>query len=113
VLFSHYNERRNQKTPLRKLFKPPKTTFYMNIEIISQDKNNLEVKIDNPTIVEILRVYLNNQGIDFAAWRREHPSKPIIFKIQSSDKTIKKAISDAIESIKKDLEKISSTLKKK
>ncbi len=79
----------------------------MNIEILEQDKNNLELKIDNITIAEILRVYLNKQGIEFAAWRREHPTKPIIFKIKSSDKTVKKEISDAITSIKKDLNKFS------
>ena len=85
----------------------------MNIEILNKDKNNLEVKLENQTIAEILRIYLNNQGINFAAWRKEHPTKPIIFKIESSDKTVKKAVSDAIIAIKKDLEKISSGMKKK
>jgi len=85
----------------------------MNIEIIKNEKNDLELKIDNPTIVEILRVYLNNQGIEFAAWRKEHPTKPIIFKIQSSDKTVKKAITEAVSAIEKDLDKISAVIKKK
>lgn len=79
----------------------------MNIEILEQDKNNLELKIDNITIAEILRVYLNKQGIEFAAWRREHPTKPVIFKIKSSDKSMKKEISDAVSAIKKDLNKFS------
>lgn len=79
----------------------------MNIEILEQDKNNLELKIDNITIAEILRVYLNKQGIEFAAWRREHPTKPVIFKIKSSDKSLKKEISDAVSAIKKDLAKFS------
>ena len=79
----------------------------MNIEILEQDKNNLVLKIDNITIAEILRVYLNKQGIEFAAWRREHPTKPVIFKIKNSDKAIKKEISDAISEIKKDLTKFS------
>ncbi len=82
----------------------------MNIEIINQEKNNLEIKLDNPTVAEVLRVYLNAQGIEFAAWRKEHPTKPIIFKIQSS-KSIKKAVSDAVETIKKDLENIERILK--
>lgn len=84
----------------------------MQIEIISQEKNEIELKIDNSTIAEILRVYLNAQNIEFAAWRKEHPTKPLIFKIKSSDKTVKKAVSDAVSSIKKDLEKIASILKK-
>jgi len=85
----------------------------MNIEIVSQGKNEVELKIDNPTVAEILRVYLNKQGIEFAAWKREHHSKPLIFKIESSGKTVKKAVSEAVEEIKKDCEKILSTLKKK
>ncbi len=85
----------------------------MQIEIIKQEKNEIELKIDNPTIVELLRVYLYKQDIEFAAWRREHPTKPLIFRIQSSGKTVKKALSDVISEIKKDLEKMTSSLKKK
>ncbi len=84
----------------------------MQVEIVKQDKNDFEFKLDNPTIAEILRVYLNTQEVDFAAWRKEHPTKPIILKIQTSNKTAKKAVSDAVATIKKDLEKISLTLKK-
>jgi len=85
----------------------------MNIEIIKQEKNEIELKIDNQTIAEILRVYLNEQGIEFAAWKKEHPTKPIIFRIQSSGKTINKAVSEAIIAIKKDIEKIAAVVKKK
>ena len=85
----------------------------MNIKIIKQEKNDIEFKIDNQTIAEILRVYLNKEEIDFAAWRKEHPSKPLIMKVQSSNKTVKKAFSDAVAAIKKDLDKISADLKKK
>lgn len=84
----------------------------MNIEILKQDKNSVELKIDNLTVAEILRVYLNKEGIEFAAWRREHPSKPVVFRIESSGKTVKKAVSDAVEAIKKDCSKILSVLKK-
>lgn len=87
--------------------------FVMQIEIISQDKSNVELKIDNQTVAEILRVYLNKQDIDFAAWRKEHPTKPVIFKIESNSKTIKKAVSDATAAINKDMDKISSALKRK
>ena len=66
----------------------------MNVEIINQGKDILEVKVDNVTVAEILRVYLNKAGIKFVAWRLEHPSKPILFKIESSGKTVKKAISE-------------------
>ena len=38
--------------------------------------------------------------------------KPIVFKIQTSGKTSKKAISEAVSAIKKDAAKISAVLKK-
>lgn len=85
----------------------------MNIEISKQEKNEIDLKIDNLTIAEILREYLNRDGIEFAAWKREHPSKPIVFKIESSAKTAKKAVSDAVSEIKGDCDKILSALKKK
>jgi DNA-directed RNA polymerase subunit L len=85
----------------------------MNVEIIKEDKHEVELKMDNLTVAEILRVYLNDQNIDFAAWRREHPFKPLIMRIESKDKSVKKAVGEAIDSIKKDLDKISSGIKKK
>lgn len=84
----------------------------MEIEIIRQDKNELELKIDSLVVAEVLRVYLNNAGIEFAAWKREHPTKPIIFRIESKSGTVKKAVSDAVSAIKKDLKKISDVSKK-
>tara|TARA_Y100000310_G_scaffold241884_1_gene246033 strand:+ start:2322 stop:2576 length:255 start_codon:yes stop_codon:yes gene_type:complete len=84
----------------------------MELEVIKSEKEELEVKIDNITVAEILRVYLNEQGVKFAVWRKEHPTKPAIFKIQTSGKTTKKAISEAISAIKKDTAKLSAILKK-
>jgi DNA-directed RNA polymerase subunit L len=85
----------------------------MNIEVVKQGKNEVELKIDNLTVAEILRVYLNNNGVEFAAWKREHPSKPLLFRIESSGKTVKKAVSEAVDAIKKDCDKVLGSLKKK
>jgi DNA-directed RNA polymerase subunit L len=84
----------------------------MNIEIIKQEKNEAEIQLDNGTVAEVLRVYLNMQGVEFAAWRREHPTKPVLMRIESSGKTVKKEVSDAIAAISKDLDKIKNSLKK-
>jgi DNA-directed RNA polymerase subunit L len=84
----------------------------MQIEIVKQDKNDLELKIDNTTIAEILRVYLNKNGVDFAAWRREHPTKPVTLRIQTGGKTVKKEVGDAVSQIKKDLDSILKGVKK-
>lgn len=84
----------------------------MNVEVIKAEKEEIELHIDNLTIAEIVRVYLYKTGTDFAAWRREHPSKPILFDIRSSTKSIKKAVSDAVVEIKKDCGKITALVKK-
>ena len=84
----------------------------MNIEVIKAEKNEVEVKLDNPTVAEIVRVYLNEFGIDFAAWRREHPSNPVSMTIKSSGKTVAKAVSEAVDAIKRDCDKIVSAVKK-
>jgi len=82
----------------------------MNLEIIKAEKNDVELKIDNLTIAEILRVYLNKQGVNLGVWRREHPFKPLVMKIQSPN--VKKSVESAIDSIKKDLNKIAAAAKK-
>ncbi len=85
----------------------------MHIEIVSSEKDAVEFKIDNITVAELFRIYLNEQGIKFAAWRREHPSKPVIMKIQTASGTVKKAVSEAAEAITKDIEALHAVLKKK
>jgi DNA-directed RNA polymerase subunit L len=84
----------------------------MNIEIVSQDKKSADIKIDNLTIAEVLRVYLNEQGADFAVWRREHPSKPLVMKIKTSEGTVGKAVEAAASAIKKDCDKLVALVKK-
>ncbi len=75
----------------------------MDVQIISQESDKIELRVDNLTVAEILRVYLNDQGIKFAAWRRDHLTKPVILRVESSGKTVKKAISEAVSAINKDL----------
>lgn len=84
----------------------------MDIEILKQEKNLVELRVNSLTVAEVLRAYLHKEGVKFVAWRREHPSKPLLFKIESSDKTVKKAVSEAVESIKKDCDKIVGLVKK-
>ena len=83
----------------------------MHIEIVESSKDEIELRTESVTIAEILRVYLNENGVDFAAWRREHPTKPIVFKIKSS-KGVKKAVSEAVDAIKKDLDLVLKAAKK-
>lgn len=84
----------------------------MNIEITKEEKNDVEFKIDNTTIAEILRVYLYENGAEFAAWRREHPSRPSVMRIKTSGKTVGKAVADSVTAIKKDCAAILAAVKK-
>ena len=81
-------------------------SLIMEINILKEDKEDLEVQVDNLTLVEILRVYLNKDDkVVFAAWKREHPTKNPILAVKTKGKTAKKAIQDAVSAITKDLEK--------
>lgn len=86
---------------------------HMELEILKSSKEEIEVRLGNMTLVEILRVYLNKDpAVSFSAWKREHPSEKPILKITTKGKSAKKAISDAVESIIKDLDKIEADFKK-
>ncbi len=87
-------------------------TLYMNVEVISHSANECEVRVDNLTVAEILRVYLNEQGIKFAAWRRDHLTQPPILRIESSGKTVKKAIAEAVSGVSKDVDSLIKLVEK-
>ena len=87
--------------------------IYMETKILKDEKNELEVGIDNQTIAELVRVYLNeDDSVKLGAWKREHYSKPIILKIETEGKTAKKALQDAIAKAQKDLKKYLDEFKK-
>ncbi len=85
----------------------------MQIQYLKQEKNEIEIEINNVTVVELLRMYLNqDDGVVLAAWRREHPTKNPKLKIKTKDKTAKKALNDALAAIDKDLDKLETNFKK-
>lgn len=85
----------------------------MELKIIKDEKNDLEVSIDNLTVAELIRVYLNeDDSVKVGAWRKEHYSKPLILKVVTEGKSAKKALSDAIAKARKELEKCSEDFKK-
>jgi len=85
----------------------------MEIQILKDEKNELEVQLNNQTVAEVLRVYLNQDDkVKLGVWKREHYSKPIVLKIISEGKTAKKALQDAIAKSQKDLKKYSEEFKK-
>ena len=85
----------------------------MEIKILKDDKNELEFQIDNQTIAELVRIYLNeDSGVKLGAWKKEHYSKPLVLKVRTEGKTAKKALQDAISKARKDLKKYSEEFRK-
>lgn len=85
----------------------------MKIVYVKDEKNEAEIEIDNLTIAEILRVYLNrDESVNFAAWRREHPYKNPVLKVKTKGKTARKAVEDAVSHIEKELDNLVEKFKK-
>lgn len=77
----------------------------MELKILKDEKDELEVELDNVTLAEVLRVYLNEDSdVSFVAWKREHPTKNPVLKVKA--KNPKKAIKDAVSTVAKELDKI-------
>lgn len=84
----------------------------MEVKYLKNEKDEVEMEIDNLTIAEVLRAYLvEDSSVEFAAWRREHPSKNPILKIKTKGKTVKKALSDAVSKIEKETDSLVSKFK--
>jgi DNA-directed RNA polymerase subunit L len=85
----------------------------MDVNILRAEKDEIEVELGDITIAEILRVYLNkDDSVNFAAWRREHPTKNPVLLVKTKGKTAKKAVSDAVKEIEKELDKLETDFKK-
>ena len=87
--------------------------YNMETEIIREEKEEMEIKFDNLTLAEIMRVFLNkDSAVTFAAWKREHSTELPVLLVKTKGKTAKKALNDAISAISKDLDKAEDDFKK-
>jgi len=85
----------------------------MEVKYLKDEKNEAEIEISSITLAEILREYLSeDDSVSFVAWKREHPTKNPILKINTKGKTVRKAVSDAISRIDKEADKLVDDLKK-
>jgi len=79
----------------------------MKINVIKSSKDEIEFDVESLTIAEILRTYLNkDSSVIFAAWKRKHPTENPIILVRTKGKTAKKALTDAVSAIEKDLDKL-------
>jgi len=85
----------------------------MEVKIIKDEKDHLVVELDNQTVAELLRVYLNKEdAVEMAVWKRENAYKPVILEIKTSGKAAKKVLEDAAEAVEKETEKYIEDFKK-
>ena len=83
----------------------------MEIKILTQEKDKLDVEVDNLTVVELMRTYLNkDSSVKLAAWRREHPEKNPVLHIEASNP--KESQKKAITAATKDLDTYEKEFKK-
>jgi DNA-directed RNA polymerase subunit L len=96
--------------PTRKPYKAILSHKYMEIEVLKDEKNELEVKLSSLTIAEVLRVYLNKEGAKLAAWKRGHPTESPVLHIEGDNP--KKLLKGAISQIEKEVDSIVADFKK-
>lgn len=85
----------------------------MELKILKEEKDNLIVELNNQTVAELLRVYLNkDDAVELAGWKRAHPENPVVFEIKTKGKTAKKALEDAVSKVEKELGKVQDEFKK-
>ncbi len=82
----------------------------MEIKVLNEDKTSMDIEIDSLTIAEVLRAYLNKQGVKLAAWRRDHPTKNPVLHIEGDNP--KKLLKAAIADLEKEIDKAVDEFKK-
>jgi DNA-directed RNA polymerase subunit L len=73
----------------------------MQISVTFPSKTVAVVTLDSVTVAEVLRVYLYEQGVEFAAWKKEHYSKPVTMTIRHAG-GVEKVVKAAVGAIQKD-----------
>lgn len=82
----------------------------MEVKIIKDEKEHLEIEIESLTIAELMRVYLSENGADYAVWKRDHPSKNPILVIKTKEP--KKILKKTIEVVEKEIDNFLKEFKK-
>ncbi|MFA5484750.1 MAG: hypothetical protein WC260_00650 [Candidatus Pacearchaeota archaeon] len=82
----------------------------MEIKILNDEKNSLDIELNNLTIAELLRVYLNENGAKLAVWKRDHPSKNPVLHIEGNNP--KKILKETISNLEKEIDFLVDEFKK-
>ena len=85
----------------------------MEIKVIKAGKNELEIELNSLTLAELLRNMLwQDSATEFAAWKREHPTKNPHLVLRTKGKGAKKVLLDTLASIQKTTAQLTKEFKK-
>jgi len=85
----------------------------MEVKILKDEKDTLVMEMNNQTIAELVRVYLNkDSAVELAAWKVDNPGDPVVFEIRTKGKAPKKALDDAVKEVEKEAAKYMDEFKK-
>ena len=82
----------------------------MEAKILKNEKTSLDIELDNVTIAEVLRVYLNKNGAKLAVWKQDHPTKKPVLHIEADNP--KKVLKDSIAQVQKEIDSAVTDFKK-
>lgn len=82
----------------------------MEIKILSDEKDSLDIELNNLTIAELLRVYLNENGAKLAVWKRDHPSKNPVLHIEGNNP--KKILKETLSNLENEIDSLVDEFKK-
>ena len=82
-------------------------------KVLKNEKDHLEVELDNLTVAELVRTALwDDSAVTATAWKREHPTKKPVLIIKTSGKSAKKVLEDCLERLSKLNDKTMAEAKK-
>jgi DNA-directed RNA polymerase subunit L len=85
----------------------------MEIKIIKDEKELLEIEINNLTIAEFLRNELwQDKATEMAVWKRSHPTKNPILVLRTKGKKARTVLLDVISKIRDKNSELLSEFKK-
>ena len=85
----------------------------MIVNVLKNEKNHLEIELNNLTIAELVRNELwEDSAVTVAAWRKTHPTKNPILVIKTNGKSAQKVLVECLEKVGKNNKKMIDDAKK-
>lgn len=85
----------------------------MIVKVLKNEKNHLEMELENLTVAELVRNELwEDSSITVAAWKKSHPTKNPVLVVKTNGKAAQKALTDCLERIEKNNKKLIDEAKK-